>query len=164
MKNAIRFSRLDFSNFHPNYNTPIYKLTVTGYPKKKKENYTYQTAADHQWRRTVPARRTGARDWLVGQPWNWMRWNTQEREELKRERELLKQQFYGYTPMYLARYTPININTHIKLNPSLIESANWQVKLISQLCRKVHFNIGNIHCNIENIHYSMEKIHLLLPV
>ena len=29
-----------------------------------------------------------------------------------------------YTPMYLARYTPININTHIKLNPSLIESAN----------------------------------------
>ena len=29
-----------------------------------------------------------------------------------------------YTPMYLARYTPININTHIKFNPSLIESAN----------------------------------------
>ena len=69
-----------------------------------------------------------------------------------------------YTPMYLVRYTPININTHIKFNTSLIELANWQVKIISQLCRKVHYNIGIIHCNIENIHYSMEKIHLLLPV
>jgi len=69
-----------------------------------------------------------------------------------------------YTPMYLARYTPININTYIKFNSSLIESINWQVKIISQLYRKVHYNIGNIHCNIKNIHYSMEKIHLLLPV
>ena len=36
MKNVIRFSGLGFPNFHSNYNTPIYKLAATGYPKKKR--------------------------------------------------------------------------------------------------------------------------------